>query len=183
MNENSTITVQLLAECDRQGSVEIIDVRTPMEFREVHVAMARNIPLDALDPCSVMKSRNGSTPEPLYVICKGGTRGAKAQQKFIAAGFTNVVNVEGGTEAWVSAGLPVVRGQKAMSLERQVRLTAGFIVLVGALLGIFVHPYFAGISALVGAGLMFTAINDCCVMGMMLAKMPWNQGKGGSCSI
>lgn len=183
MSEDSTITAQQLAGRSGQGSVELIDVRTPMEFREVHAAQARNIPLNALDPHAVMKSRNGSAAEPLYVICKGGARSAKAQQKFIDAGFANVINVEGGTEAWVRAGLPVVRGQKSMSLERQVRIAAGFIVLVSALLGIFVHTYFAGISALVGAGLMFAAIADSCVMGMLIAKMPWNQGKGGSCSV
>ena len=92
-------------------------------------------------------------------------------------------SVEGGTEAWVGAGLPVARGQKSMSLERQVRVAVGFIVLLSALQGIFVHPYFSGISALVGAGLMFAGIGDSCAMGMMLAKMPWNQGKGGSCSV
>ena len=165
-----------------QQSVDIIDVRTPVEFREVRAASARNIPLDALDPHAVMKSRNGSADKPLYLICKGGTRGAKACQKFIDAAFTNVIDVEGGTEAWVKAGLPVVRGKKAVSRERQVRITAGFIVLVGALLGIFVHPYFAGISAVVGAGLIFAGITDTCAMGMLIAKMPWNQCKDGSCS-
>lgn len=183
MAGNSTITVQGLAERRGQGSVELIDVRTPLEFRQVHAVQATNIPLDALNPHAVMKARNGAAAEPLYVICKGGARSAKAQQKFIDAGFANVVNVEGGTEAWVGAGLPVERGQKSMSLERQVRIAAGFIVLVGALLGLFVHPYFAAIPAVVGAGLMFAAITDCCVMGMFIAKMPWNQGKGGSCSV
>jgi len=183
MVENSIITVTSLAERGGQDSVELIDVRTPMEYREAHAERAKNIPLDALEPQTVMASRNGSADEPLYVICKGGARGAKAQQKFIDAGFTNVVNVEGGTEAWVSAGLPVVRGKKAVSLERQVRIAAGFIVLVGALLGIFVHPYFACIPAFVGAGLMFAGITDSCAMGMMIAKMPWNQVKEQSCSV
>ncbi|QDT33391.1 rhodanese-like domain-containing protein [Thalassoglobus polymorphus] len=185
MTENPVIDVQTLFKREEMGDVEIIDVRTPMEFREVHAAKAQNVPLDALDPSSVMKGRNVSSDDPLYVICKSGSRGAKAQQKFIAAGFTNVVNVEGGTEAWVDAGLPVVRGKKGMSLERQVRVVAGFLVLVGALLGLFVHPYFVGISAFVGAGLMFAGITDTCGMGMMLARMPWNQcqGQEQSCSL
>lgn len=183
MTENSTINISSLAKRDGQGSLDLIDVRTPMEYREVHAKHATNIPLDALDPQAVMKSRNGSADEPLFVICKSGARGAKAQQKFFDAGFTNVINVEGGTEAWVSAGLPFVRGKKAVSLERQVRIAAGFIVLVGALLGIFVHPYFAGIPAFVGAGLMFAGITDSCAMGMLIAKMPWNQVKEDSCSV
>ncbi len=185
MAGNSSISVQRLAERMGQGNFDLIDVRTPLEFRQVHAVKATNIPLDKLDPRTVMEARPGSTSEPLYVICKGGARSAKAQQKFLDAGFANVVNVEGGTEAWIGAGLPVERGQNSMSLERQVRIAAGIIVLVGALLAAFVHPYFAAIPAIVGAGLALAAITDCCAMGMFLAKMPWNQGKGeaGTCEI
>lgn len=93
--------------------------------------------------------------------------------------------MEGGTQAWDLAGLPVSRGKKAMSLERQVRIAAGFLVFLGAALGFFVHPYFIAISAFVGAGLMFAGITDTCGMGMMLAKMPWNQCNDdtGSCAV
>lgn len=182
MTQSQTISVQQLAERDGQGNVDIIDVRTPLEFREVRAVVARNIPLDVLDPHTVMKERNGSADEPLYVICKGGTRGAKAQQKFVDAGYENVINVEGGTEAWVAAKLPVVRGKKAISLERQVRIAAGFIVLVGAVAAIVTgNVYLAGIPAFVGAGLMFAGITDSCAMGMLIAKMPWNQVKDASC--
>lgn len=89
-----------------------------------------------------MKQRNGTAEQPLYVICRSGSRSAKACQKFLDAGYRNAVNVEGGTQAWDAAGLPVVRGRKAMSLERQVRIAAGAIVLLGAILSYFVHPYF-----------------------------------------
>jgi len=182
MVQAQTISVGQLAERDAQTNVDIIDVRTPLEFREVRAVVARNIPLDVLDPHTVMKERNGSARDPLYVICKGGTRGAKAQQKFVEAGFDNVINVEGGTEAWVAAGLPVVRGKKAMSLERQVRIAAGFIVLVGALSAMVTgNAYLAGIPAFVGAGLMFAGITDSCAMGMLIAKMPWNQVQDESC--
>ena len=78
--------------------------------------------------------------------------------------------------ACVEAGLPVVRGKKAISLERQVRIAAGSLVLLGAVL-YFVHPAFIGLSAFVGAGLVFAGITDTCGMGMILARMPWNQVK------
>lgn len=182
MNQAQTISAGQLAERDGQGNVDIIDVRTPVEYREVRAVVARNIPLDSLDPHQVMEQRNGSASEPLYIICKGGTRGAKAQQKFVDAGYKNVVNVEGGTEAWVAAGLPVVRGKKAVSLERQVRIAAGLIVLIGALAAIFTgNVYLAGIPAFVGAGLMFAGITDSCAMGMLIAKMPWNRVRDDSC--
>lgn len=157
------------------AGVDLIDVRTPVEFQEVHVRGARNVPLDRLSPVDVQNQRDGTDDEPLYVICRSGKRGDQACRKFIEAGYTNIVNVEGGTQACEQAGLELVRGKKAMSLERQVRIAAGALVLVGVLLGYFVHPYGIGLSAFVGAGLVFAGITDTCAMGMLIARMPWNQ--------
>ncbi len=171
-----SITAGKLAELKRSGKkIDLIDVRTPVEFREVHVEAARNVPLDQLNPGALTQGRNGSTNEPLYFICRSGGRGQQACEKLIKAGFTNVVNVEGGTTACVESGLPVVRGKKAVSLERQVRIAAGSLVLLGAGLSWFIHPAFLGLSAFVGAGLVFAGITDTCGMGMILARMPWNQ--------
>ena len=174
----ATITPQQLFDLYRSDKgVELIDVRTPVEYREVHVGFARNVPLDRLDAIELTAGRNGS---PLYVICRSGSRGQQACAKLSAAGYANVVNVEGGTQAWDQAGLPVVRGKKAISLERQVRIAAGSIVLLGVGLS-FVHPAFIGLSAFVGAGLIFAGITDTCGMGMILARMPWNQCSTKSC--
>ncbi len=176
--EVTTISPRDLAALRQAGqSVELIDVRTPVEFREVHVDLARNVPLSGLDPAAVMNSRAGHPDHPLYVICQSGSRGRQACEKFQAAGFANVVNVEGGTRAWVECGLPVARGKKAISLERQVRIAAGSLVLLGLGLG-FVHPAFLGIAAFVGAGLVFAGVTDTCGMGMLLARMPWNRAAG-----
>lgn len=182
-----TITPQQLRELHQAGRpVDLIDVRTPVEFREVHVSFARNVPLDVLDPQSVQTDRGARQSEPLYVICKAGTRGKQACEKFIAAGFTEVVNVEGGTSACEQAGLDVVRGKKAISLERQVRIAAGTLVLAGAVLGYFVDPRWIGLSAFVGAGLIFAGVTDTCGMAILLGRMPWNQAPttagGQSCS-
>ena len=172
----ATISPRELFDRISQGrSVELIDVRTPVEFREIHVKYARNIPLDRLDASRLSVGREGSV-EPLYVICRSGNRGQMACEKLVTAGYTQVVNVVGGTQAWDQAGLPVVRGKKAISLERQVRIAAGSLVLLGAGLS-FVHPYLVGIAAFVGAGLVFAGVTDTCGMGMLLARMPWNQVK------
>lgn len=171
----SVIQPKQLGELLQQGkSIDLIDVRTPVEFREVHLQIARNVPLDRLDPAGVMQSRGGSSNDPLYVVCRSGGRGKQACEQFVKAGFTNVINVEGGTLACVEAGLPVVTGKKAISLERQVRIAAGSLVLTGSVLAWFVHPYFIGLPAFVGAGLVFAGITDTCGMGMVLARMPWN---------
>jgi len=177
----ATITPQALAEiCRRNEKLMLIDVRTPKEFEEVHLVAASNWPLDKLDPAEMMKLRNGSTGDPLYVVCRSGSRSRQACEKLVAAGLTNVITIDGGTLACIEAGLPVVRGAKMMSLERQVRIVAGSLVLIGAVLGYFVHPWFIGLSAFIGAGLVFAGITDTCGMGMLLARMPWNQIKPSS---
>ncbi len=156
---------------DSGKQVDVIDVRTSAEFEEVHSTISRNVPLDSLNPHEIMAKRNGRRDEPLYLICASGARAKQAGAKFAAFGFQNIVTVAGGTTAWVAAGLSVVRGNKTISLERQVRITAGFFTL----LGFFVHPYGFGLSAFVGIGLMYAGITDTCGMAMLLAKMPWNQ--------
>ena len=181
----ATILPGQLAELRKAGKeVDLIDVRTPVEFREIHVEFARNVPLDRLDPQAV-KAEHNAPGEPLYVICRSGNRARQACEKLAAAGLA-VVNVEGGTLAWNADGLPVVRGQKAVSMERQVRIIAGLLVLAGAILALTVHPYFAGLSAIVGVGLVFAGITDICGMAMLLGRMPWNQVcgvAGGGCKV
>lgn len=174
MTEIKTIKPDVLAKT-QQKKVHLIDVRTPAEFREVHASIAVNIPLDQLTAEQIKDRLNGDGADPVYLICQSGNRSSKACQKLIDAGFVNVISVEGGTKAWEAEGLPVNRGKKAISLERQVRIAAGFLVLTGALLGMFVNPWFSGLSAFVGAGLMFAGITDTCGMAMILAKMPWNR--------
>jgi rhodanese-related sulfurtransferase len=95
-----------------EAPVEIVDVRAPEEFCEIRAAGARNVPLDTLDPRTVVHSRLLSDEEPLYIICHLGGRSAAACAMFMASGYSNVVNIEGGTDAWVAAGLPFERGAR-----------------------------------------------------------------------
>jgi rhodanese-related sulfurtransferase len=169
----STISPKQLHNLFEAGKpIELIDVRTPVEFREVHVPFATNLPLHELSAEKIAASCKTAT-DPLYVICRSGSRGNQACEKLVAAGC-NVVNVEGGTQAWDLAGLPVVRGKKTISLERQVRIAAGCLVVIGSALSLL-DIRFVGLAAFVGAGLVFAGVTDTCGMGMMLARMPWNR--------
>jgi rhodanese-related sulfurtransferase len=155
----------------RDSSIPLIDVRTPAEFGSVHAKGAVNHPMESFKADQVEYARD----QEIHVICQAGGRSMKISQILETAGFTNIVNVEGGTSAWESAGLPVQKGKKVMSLERQVRIAAGSLVVIGAVVGQFVHPGGFGLSAFVGAGLVFAGITDTCGMGMMIARMPWNR--------
>ena len=174
------VELQMLQEA---GVVEVIDVRTPVEFQEVHAAVvSSNVPLASLDPDELMHNRKLSVKEPIYMICRSGDRSRIACLMFHAAGYNNVVNIEGGTVAWEAAGYPVNRGAKIVSLERQVRMLASSLVVIGVMLAWLIHPAFVFLSAFVGAGLVFAGATDTCGMGMLLARMPWNQVRTASCS-
>ena len=166
-----TITPHRLHERRQQeGNLQVIDVRTPAEHAEIHVQGVQLIPLDRLNQAQLIKDR------PVYLLCRSGNRAKQAAEQLERSGYTECVVVEGGTMAWAEAGLPVNRGtQRVISLERQVRIAAGCLVLIGIILGTWAHAGFYGLSAFVGAGLVFAGITDWCGMGMLIARMPWNQ--------
>lgn len=104
------ITCRELYHLNWQEPIELIDVRTPDEFREVRSSLARNVPMDQLDPASLASDHSLTPGAPLYFICKMGGRSGHVCRQMIAAGYTNVVNVAGGTDAWLEAGLPIEMG-------------------------------------------------------------------------
>jgi rhodanese-related sulfurtransferase len=137
----------------------------------VHLA-----PLDRLDATELASANGFAKDQDLFIFCRTGSRAKQAAEKLEKCGYTQCSVVEGGTMAWAEAGLPVNRGTtKVMSLERQVRIAAGAIVVIGVLLAQFVDPAFIWLSGFVGAGLMFAGITDTCAMGMLISKLPWNQ--------
>ncbi len=174
----STIGPERLYRIVQEGqSIELIDVRTPGEYYSGHAAMAHCQPLDSLDPARIVAQ--APSGQPIYLICRSGARSEKACAAFVAAGFGDrVVSVDGGTLAWDKAGLPMVRGRFVLPLDRQVRIAAGLLVLLGAGLGFLANPWFYALSAYCGAGLVFAGITDICPLGWTIARMPWNQTKG-----
>lgn len=152
----------------------LVDVRTPGEFARLHAAGARSMPLDKLDAASIAAECRSSDGR-IYVICHSGNRALIACQRLVAGGVGEVFVVDGGTEAWEAAGLPVIASRSGViSLERQVRIAAGSLVLLGCVLAWRVAPQFIALSAFVGAGLVFAGTTDICGMGILLGKLPWN---------
>ena len=160
-----------------EPGLDLLDVRTPGEFGCAHVPGARLVPLDALDVPAFLKER-GAKDQPVYVLCQSGGRARKAVEQFRRAGFDGAVLVEGGTQAWIDAGLPVVRGaSRVLPLMRQVQIGVGLVSGAGAALALAVNPWFALIPLATGCGLLFAGITGFCGLALVLAKMPWNRAQ------
>jgi rhodanese-related sulfurtransferase len=158
---------------DSGGECQVIDVREFSEFHSERIADAQLMPLSNFEK----HAEEIDHSKPVYLMCRSGNRAKQAAERLMKKGFTDIHVVEGGMVAWAGAELPVVKGEsKLWSLERQVRFTAGLIVLTSIVLGFLITPYLYLLSGFVGAGLVFSAATDTCAMGMLLARMPWNKG-------
>jgi rhodanese-related sulfurtransferase len=166
-------------------AAELLDVRTPGEYAAGHVPGTKLIPLDELDPTAFCLER-GAADKPLYILCQSGGRARKAIEKLERAGVQDCVLVEGGTQAWLDAGLPVNRSEsRVLPLMRQVQVTIGIISATGAALALAVNPWFAVLPLITGCGLLFAGITGYCGLALLLAKMPWNRSKtcGSYCEV
>lgn len=162
---------------------EIIDVRTPSEYHSGHIDGARLLPLDDLHPKDLKAQVDEASTKSnatLYITCQGGARARQAAERLIDVGFHNVALVEGGTQAWDRAGLPMKRCGNTISLERQVQIAVGSLIVLKVVFGFTVHELFFALSALIGSGLIVAGITRWCGMARLIARMPWN--RGGDCA-
>ena len=151
-----------------QGAL-LVDIREPDEHLRERVPGARNQPLGKLEPLKTGASA-------VIFHCRSGARTAANAQRLAGAADCQAYILEGGIDAWRKAGLPVaVDTRQPIEIMRQVQITAGGLVLLGVALGTWVAPGFYGLSAFVGAGLMFAGISGWCGMARLLGVMPWNR--------
>ena len=150
----------------------LIDVREYPEFAEGHIENAELVPLGTLDHASEPWDRSA----PLTLICRIGRRSEQARQTLAAKGFQALSVLEGGVEAWKSGGKPLIAAEsKPWSMERQVRITAGSLVLGFLGLGLLTSKKLFFGAGLVGAGLVYAGVSDNCMMASVLGRMPWNK--------
>lgn len=150
------------------GGARLIDIRSAAEFDRLRIPGSENRPIEAL-------GRVGDAPAVVY-HCRSGMRTSANATRLAAASDCPAYLLEGGLEAWRTAGLPVAETRKApLEIMRQVLITAGALVLLGVVLGVLFQPAFFGLSAFVGAGLLFSGTTGWCGMTKLLAAMPWNR--------
>jgi rhodanese-related sulfurtransferase len=178
------ITVEeLSSKLKTTPNTKLIDVRTPAEFDSSHIDKAINLPLGSKELSNFIQEHRG-TNETVYVTCQKGGRAQTACME-LAKENIPIKSLSGGMNSWVAAKLPVKEGRKIMSLERQVRIAAGSFVLLGVVLYYLGFQSAILLSGFVGAGLIFAGVTDTCGMGLIIAKMPWNQScsnKNSCCS-
>lgn len=157
-----------LAEPD---AVTVIDVRSPAEFETAHIGGSYNVPLDLLgehaDQLAARLDRR------VVLVCQSGTRAAQARQRLARVGAQNLHVLDGGVPGYAAAGSEVVHSWAHWSLERQVRLVAGSLILAGVAAGLR-YPMASLLAGGVGAGLAVSALTDSCTMGRVLAALPHN---------
>jgi rhodanese-related sulfurtransferase len=155
-----------------EDAPRILDVRTPAEFETAHIPGSYNVPLDLLREHRDELARH--IDEDVVLVCRSGARASQAEQALGQAGLPGLHVLDGGMDRWQRSGAPVTRGRRTWDLERQVRLVAGSVVAT-SVAGSRLQPRLKWIAGAIGAGLAIAAISDTCVLGMALAKMPWNR--------
>ena len=160
---------------------DVIDVREYPEFAGGTIPGAKLVPLATV----LAESRRWPKERTYVVVCKSGKRSLQAAEQMQAANFSQVFVLEGGTEAWAAAGFPMhIAENRPWSLERQVRVAAGTMIVVSAILGLSISLWFFAWTLVVGSGLVFAGVTDTCMMGSILGHMPWNRAgqTAGSCT-
>ncbi|MFF8961034.1 rhodanese-like domain-containing protein [Streptomyces sp. NPDC014894] len=175
MTTTTTLTVDLARE--RLHTLTVVDVRTPGEYAGGHLPTAHNIPLDVLDR-ALPDLREAAERGELLMVCASGARSLNACA-LLARGGVTAATLDGGTAAWAAAGgelrRPAAATRSAWAMDRQVRFTAGSLVLLGLLLALLIHPAFQLLSAGIAAGLVFSALTNTCAMAALLGKLPHNR--------
>ncbi len=173
MKHISTAAFKEVVEAEQSNpSVDFINVCTPAEYKEKHIAGVRSVPLDEIEK-HLPEFQDKKT---IYVHCRSGKRGVKALEKLKELGVTaELINVEGGLLAWEAAGYNTGSLTTRMPLMRQVLIAAGGFVLAGYVLSLLFGAHFSLISAAVGAGLVFAGVTGWCGLAFLLARMPWNK--------
>ena len=106
----STISVEELQRVSQNSSrFHLLDVREDDGYQEYHANISRSLPLSRLMEGRAQDDLRMPKDEPIYVICRSGRRSATACELLHSQGFTTLINVAGGMEAWVKAGLAHTR--------------------------------------------------------------------------
>jgi rhodanese-related sulfurtransferase len=158
---------------DDHDDLMVIDVRGGAEFDSMHIKGSYHVPLPLLSEHTEEFAAKMGTR--VVLVCQSGNRAEQARKHLDAVGLGSASVLTGGVPAYAAAGGNVIKGRNTWALERQVRMTAGSLVLAGVVGSKLLSPKLGLLAGGIGAGLTFSAATNSCAMGQMLSKMPWNR--------
>ena len=166
-----SISPQSAIELVNQGAV-LVDIRAADEHARERIAQARHVPMERLQNTSLPLD---GAPAVIF-HCRTGNRTRMNASALGACTTCDAYVLDGGLDAWKKAGLPVVAdAAQPLELQRQVQIAAGSLIVLGAVLGATVSPWFHALSGFVGAGLVFAGASGFCGLARVLMHMPWNR--------
>ncbi|PYI69803.1 sulfurtransferase [Arthrobacter livingstonensis] len=158
---------------EQHDDLMIIDVRSGAEFDSLHIRGSYHVPLAMLgEHTEEFAAKMGTR---VVLVCQSGNRAEQARKRLDSVGLVGASVLSGGVPGYAAAGGDVVRGRSAWAMERQVRMTAGSLVLASIVAGRFVSPKLRLVAGGIGAGLTYSATTNSCAMGNVLSRMPWNK--------
>lgn len=156
----------------KAGKAHLVDIREADEVAREHIAGAARAPLSTFEAADL----NIAADRDVIFMCRTGARTGANCDRLATRVEGEAYVLAGGLDAWKKAGLATRMDAKApLEMMRQVQIGAGSLILIGAALGVLVHPGFWALSAFVGAGLLMAGVTGFCGMARVLAVMPWNQ--------
>nr|WP_277871555.1 rhodanese-like domain-containing protein [Cryobacterium luteum] len=151
----------------------IIDVRDGSEFETRHIPGSYHVPLHLLKEHT--EEFAAQMALRVVLVCQSGRRAEEARKNLDAAGLSGARVLTGGVASYAAAGGDITSGRSTWAMDRQVRMTAGSLVLASVLAGRFIHPQFRLLAGIIGAGLTVSAATNSCTLGRILSWMPWNR--------
>jgi len=156
----------------RHLPIRVIDVRSSREFEAGHLPGAINHPLETLDRVEV------DPDERIVLVCHGVARARLAWNRLAKFGIEAYV-LQGGTVGWYAEGRPLeYRASVGWSLERQLHLGGGLIVLFVTLAAVLLSQKWLLVIAFIGVRMVLAAFRNRCqnyTLANLLSRMPWNR--------
>lgn len=155
------------------GRVELVDVRTRVEYRSGHIEGATNIPVDELEQLTSYPATEGG--RQLCLICQSGKRAERARKHLETLGVQACI-LENGMNAWTENKGAVIREKGApLPLMRQVQIIVGLVNLIGLALGMLYSPWWYLVPSFTSMGLFIAGVTGTCGLALILARLPWNR--------
>ncbi len=155
----------------------LIDVRDREEFATAHTVGALSIPAHTVDADSIARllDREAGCDSPIYLLSESGVRAEQVAYRLHRQGLLNAMPVEGGFARWRAEGLPHRRVERIPSIERQVWIAVGAVLLIVLAKAALLTPWFALLIGVLGVGLVIAGVDRSQWLAKWFCRMPWNR--------